>query len=170
MPAICAWCNGQPRTNCAKSQTTPKGTVKERTPMSKLTRRFALSDRGSISAPARKVRTPLPSMARKLIHSLFAWRWRKFPARTPTRISISATDIPAQIEIRLAASARPIQIAATNQMFCRTTLVSPEPAKILVSIIKLLLRIGAPTGVISSEYSQAVFPLRKGKLHCQPLP
>jgi hypothetical protein len=46
-------------------------------------------------------------------------------------------------------------------MFCRTTLVSPEPAKILVSIIKLLLGIGAPTGVISSEYRQAVFPLGK---------
>jgi hypothetical protein len=46
-------------------------------------------------------------------------------------------------------------------MFCRTALVPPEPAKILVSIIKLLPRIAALTGVISSEYSQAVFPLEK---------
>jgi hypothetical protein len=33
---------------------------------------FARSVTGSISAPARKVKTPLPSIARKLIHSVVA--------------------------------------------------------------------------------------------------
>jgi len=35
---------------------------------------------------------------------------------TPMVISTSATEIPRRIEMRLAASARPIQAAATNQM------------------------------------------------------
>src|SRR5207249_7046811 len=89
-------------------------------PINPLARRFAFSERASISVPARNVSTPLPSSARKLIQSVVAWIPRKFPAITPTRISTSATDIPAQIEIRLAARASAIQIAAINQTFCVT--------------------------------------------------
>src|ERR1035438_5147663 len=40
-----------------------------------------------------------------------------FPTITPSRISISATEMPSRMEIRLASNARPIQNAAMNQMF-----------------------------------------------------
>src|SRR6266540_2050951 len=39
------------------------------------------------------------------------------PTMTPTRISINATEMPTRMEIRLASKAKPIQIAAMNQMF-----------------------------------------------------
>ena len=89
--------------------------------MLRLTRMFARSEAGSISAPARKVSTPLPSMARKLIHSVVLRMWwpsprEMFPTTTPTRISMSATEMPRRMEMRLARSASPIQIAARNQM------------------------------------------------------
>ena len=119
MPAIWACGKGQPRTNCANSQITTNGTPNDKIPINPLARRFAFNELGSISVPARNVRTALPSRARKLIHSIFAWSPRKFPARTPTRISMSATEIPVQIETKLATNARAIQIAATNQTFCR---------------------------------------------------
>src|SRR5258708_9215533 len=84
-------------------------------PISRLARKLAFNDSGSISAPARNVNTALPSNARKLIQSVFAWRCKKFPATTPTRISINATEMPVQIEMSLATRANAIQIAATNQ-------------------------------------------------------
>jgi len=56
----------------ANNQTTTNGTPNDRIPINPLTRRFALSERGSISAPARKVSTPAPNSARKLIHSVVA--------------------------------------------------------------------------------------------------
>src|SRR6266404_8342476 len=40
----------------------------------------------------------------------------RLPTTTPTTISISATEIPVRIEIKLASSASPIQTAAMNQM------------------------------------------------------
>src|ERR1039458_7551511 len=40
-----------------------------------------------------------------------------FPTITPTTISMSATEMPSRIEIKLASSASPIQNAAMNQMF-----------------------------------------------------
>src|SRR6266581_4510783 len=70
MPAICAWCKDQPKTNCANSQTTTNGAANERTPINTLTRQLALRETGSISAPARNVSTPLPSKARKFVHSV----------------------------------------------------------------------------------------------------
>src|SRR5207247_9955242 len=63
---------------------------------------------------------PLPSSARKLTLAVAAGKPSQFPAITPPRISTSATDIPAQIEIRLAERASAIQIAAINQTFCVT--------------------------------------------------
>src|ERR1700746_590509 len=53
-------------------------------PISRLARKLAFNDSGSISAPARNVNTPLPSKARKLIQSVFAWRRKKFPATNQT--------------------------------------------------------------------------------------
>src|SRR5947208_5936174 len=140
MPAICAWCGGQPKTNCANSHTTAKGMANERTPISTLARQLAFSEMGSISAPARNVSTPLPSSARKFVHSVDCNTWcrcpvlvlvpaipicsvppssptARLPAMTPTKISTSATDMPVRIEIRLPMSARPIQTEAINQMF-----------------------------------------------------
>ena len=78
-------------------------------------------------------------MARKFVHSVDCSTWcscpasmlppaipiwrvppsnpsAMLPATTPTRISINATEIPVQIEIKLPTSASPIQIAAINQM------------------------------------------------------
>ena len=63
IPASHAWCKGQSKPNCAKSQTPRNGNRKDKTPMLRLARRFARNDTGSISAPARNVNTPLPSMA-----------------------------------------------------------------------------------------------------------
>src|ERR1022692_3121514 len=40
-----------------------------------------------------------------------------FPTMMPTTISISATEMPTRIEIRLAMKASPIQIAAIYQIF-----------------------------------------------------
>src|SRR3989442_4709029 len=122
MPAIHACRMGQPSTNCANIQTPTNGSRNERTPMLRLARMFARSEAGSISAPARNVSTPLPSIARKLTHSVVFRMWWSppkwmFPTITPTRISISATEIPSRMEIKLATSAKPIQIAAMNQMF-----------------------------------------------------
>src|SRR5258708_36954753 len=119
MPAICDSGRVQPRTNCAKAQQLRNGMPNESTPISALARMLVRKEIGSISAPARKVSRPLPRSARKLIHSAFAWRCRKLPAATPTRISTSATEMPVQIEMKLAARARAIQTAAMNQMFCR---------------------------------------------------
>src|ERR1019366_9763928 len=87
-----------------------------------LARRLARSETGSISAPARKVKTPRPSIARKFVQSVvckICWPPAKWmlPAATPTTISISATEMPTRIEIRLARNASPIQMAATNQIF-----------------------------------------------------
>ena len=70
MPATQAWCKGQCNTSCANSQTPTNGSRNDKIPMLMLARRFALSEAGSISAPARNVSTPLPSMARKLVHSV----------------------------------------------------------------------------------------------------
>ncbi len=91
-------------------------------PMAMLARRLARSETGSISAPARNVSTPLPSMARKLVQSVdcrMCWPSPKWmlPAATPTTISISATEMPTRMEIKLAMNASPIQIAAINQIF-----------------------------------------------------
>src|SRR5260370_38758185 len=85
--------------------------------ISRLARKLAFNDSRSISAAARNVNTALPSNARKLIQSVFAWRCKKFPATTPTRISINATEMPVQIDTRLATRAKAIQAAATNQTF-----------------------------------------------------
>jgi hypothetical protein len=46
------------------------GSRNERTPIERLALRLVRSEAGSISAPARNVRTPLPSSARKLVHSV----------------------------------------------------------------------------------------------------
>src|SRR5213593_3558335 len=71
----------------------------------------------------------------------------RLPTTTPTTISISATEIPVRIEIKLASSASPIQTAAINQM---------------LSSIKNSFRL---EGVISSrEFSVAA--ATEGKLHC----
>ena len=51
-------------------QTPINGVAKETAPMRALALRLVRSDLGSISAPARNVRMPLPSIARKLIHSV----------------------------------------------------------------------------------------------------
>jgi hypothetical protein len=69
-PAICACCMAQPKANCATSQTTANGRANETTPVSTLTRQFALSKCGSISVPIRNVSTPLRSNSRKLVHSV----------------------------------------------------------------------------------------------------
>jgi hypothetical protein len=133
-------CIGQPKTHWAKSHTTANGMANERTPINTLAGQLALSETGSISAPARNVSTPLPSNARKLVHSVDCSTWcrcpalvpapampmcsvppsnptARLPAITPTSISMSATEIPVRIEIRLPTRARPIQTAAINQMF-----------------------------------------------------
>src|ERR1022692_1459946 len=47
-----------------------------------------------------------------------------FPTMTPTTISISATEMPTRIEIRLAMKASPIQIAAIYQIFSVTKFLS----------------------------------------------
>src|SRR5207247_3102193 len=70
MPAICAWCKDQPKPNCATNQTTANGAANESAPIRTLTRQLALSETGSISAPARNVSTPLPSSARKFVRSV----------------------------------------------------------------------------------------------------
>src|SRR5436190_11089300 len=71
----------------------------------------------------------------------------RLPATTPTRISISATEIPVPIEIKLAISAKPIQTAAINQIF---------------SSIKNSFRL---EGVISSSRFSHLCQ-QEGKLHC----
>jgi hypothetical protein len=63
------------------------------------------NEAGSISAPARKVSKTLPKPARKVIQSLVCM-WRTLPASTPTPISVSATEMPVRMEIRLATSGR----------------------------------------------------------------
>src|SRR6266853_890513 len=55
----------QLKMNCATNQTTANGTANESTPIRTLRRQLALSETGSISAPARTVSTPLPSSAKK---------------------------------------------------------------------------------------------------------
>src|SRR6266478_4256131 len=111
-------------------------------PSARLARKLAFNDTGSISAPARNVNTPLPSNARKLIQSVFAWRCKKFPATTPTRISINATEMPVQIDMRLATRANAIQAAATNQTF--SNIKTPTDTRSVFA------------GVISSESVRAV--------------
>src|SRR6266571_2565961 len=69
MPAIWASCKLQPSTNWANNQTNANGSRNDKTPIVMLARRLARSEAGSISAPARKVSTPLPSIARKFVHS-----------------------------------------------------------------------------------------------------
>src|SRR3989442_201661 len=138
MPAIHACRMGQPSTNCANIQTPTNGSRNERTPMLRLARMFARSEAGSISAPARNVSTPLPSIARKLTHSVVFRMWWSppkwmFPTITPTRISISATEIPSRMEIKLATSAKPIQIAAMNQMF--STIIAVRRGRFFAPVI-----------------------------------
>jgi len=87
-----------------------------------LARRLARNETGSISAPARNVSTPLPSIARKFVQSSFC------------RIMLAAGEVKVAREdadqdfderhgnadangIKLAANANPIQMAATNQIF-----------------------------------------------------
>src|SRR5947207_14039648 len=65
--------------NWANSQTLKNRTPKERTPINPLARKFAFSERGSISVPATNVRTPLPSRARKLIQSVGRVESKKIP-------------------------------------------------------------------------------------------
>src|SRR5437870_7864012 len=93
-----------------------KGRRKDRPPIARLGLRCLRSDSGSISAPARKVRSPEPKVARKSIQGV-VWNPRKLPPMTPTNISTSATEIPSLMEMTLATSASPIQAAATNHMF-----------------------------------------------------
>lgn len=112
MPAILAWRSGQPSTNCAKDHMPRKGTRNDTAPMLRLARRFDRSDCWSISVPARNVSTPLPSMARKFVHSV-VWSSGTWSAvcmlltTMPAKISISATEMPIQTEIRLATNASP---------------------------------------------------------------
>ena len=95
------------------------------------------------------------------------------PAATPTTISISATEMPTRMEIRLATNASPIQIAAMNQMLssaavpkrkvppqCRAKKAeaphrvkapNPPPRKIQLQLIKCPPRRRCSTGVISPE-------------------
>jgi hypothetical protein len=68
----------------------------------------------SISAPARNVRSPEPNVARKSIHGAL-WIPNRLPARIPTAISISATEIPILMEMMLARRAKPIHTLATSQ-------------------------------------------------------
>src|SRR5712691_9724555 len=93
-----------------------KGRRKDTPPITRLGLRCLRSDSGSISAPARKVRSPEPKVARKSIQGV-VWNPRKLPPMTPTNISTSATEIPSLMEMTLATSASPIQAAATNHMF-----------------------------------------------------
>jgi hypothetical protein len=78
----------------------------------------------------------------QLIQSVFAWRCKKFPATTPTRISINATEMPVQIDMRLATRANAIQVAATNQTF--SNIKTPTDTRSVFA------------GVISSEPVRAV--------------
>ena len=65
----------------------------------------------SISAPARKVSSTLPTAARKSIHTVECSS-SKLPPAIPTQISINATDIPSRTERSAAIRAIPIQSAA----------------------------------------------------------
>ena len=91
-----------------------KGARKERDPMVSVSFHLTRSTARSISAPARNVSTTLPAEARKLIQTV-ACISKRFPPATPRHISISATEMPNRIEIRLASSAIPIHRATTIQ-------------------------------------------------------
>src|SRR5712691_5688599 len=93
-----------------------KGRRKDTPPITRLGLSCLRSDSGSISAPARKVRSPEPKVARKSIQGV-VWNPRKLPPMTPTNISTRATEMSSLMEMTLATSASPIQAAATNQMF-----------------------------------------------------
>ncbi len=83
-------------------------------PMLMLDQKFLRTTSGSISAPARKVSRMAPKPARKLTQGA-SGRPMMLPATAPTTISVSATDIPTQIDNMDAASASPIQSADANQ-------------------------------------------------------
>ena len=74
------------------------------------------SDTGSISAPARKVRSTEPIEARKVVYEV-CWTCSlipgMFPASAPTTISTRATGTTIRMLTTEAKSAMPIQMAAT---------------------------------------------------------
>jgi hypothetical protein len=113
MPAMAELFAGHPRTTRAKANPPANGSRKLATPMAALTGRFRRSETGSISAPARNVRVTAPMPANTSIHGP-DYRPVVLPARIPTAISTSATEIPNRTEIRLDSRARKTQAAATR--------------------------------------------------------
>jgi len=90
--------------------------VNEAIPIERLAFQWRRRETGSISAPARKVRVTEPRLARKVVNAVCCTRPDTpgmLPATAPTRISASATAIPARMLISEAPSASAIQMAAT---------------------------------------------------------
>src|ERR1035437_4844228 len=119
MPAMYAACNSQRATQKANAKASRAGARKLTNPIDSAGLRCRRSVSGSSSAPARKVSRPEPKIARKSIHGV-VWMWKTSPAKTPTRISTSATEMPSRIDTRLAVNASAIQAAATSQMLDST--------------------------------------------------
>ena len=117
MPAIWAACGVQPSTSRLNSNAPTNGAMKLTTPMPRLTRQCRRRLTGSISAPARKVKTAEPRVARKVVNSVCTTRCCEpgmLPATAPTTISIRATEMPTRMLTRLASNAMAIHTAATQ--------------------------------------------------------
>lgn len=117
MPAISAACRSQSRTNRANKPAPANGTAKLTIPIPRLARQCRRKLSGSISAPARNVSTAEPIVARKVVNwvSCTTCEWPgMLPTTAPTTISMSATEMPTRMLMRLASSAMPIHAAATQ--------------------------------------------------------
>ena len=93
MPPISAACRCQPRASLQNPKAARNGSAKEAKPMDRLAFQCPRRDTGSISAPARKVSTREPALARKVITSVELTCSRRpgmFPASAPTTISTRA--------------------------------------------------------------------------------
>src|ERR1017187_9866148 len=64
-----------------------------------------------------------------------------FPTITTTRISMSATEIPNRMEIKLASNASPIQNAAMNQIFSIISAIGYLPSAICYWLLASNLRL-----------------------------
>jgi hypothetical protein len=116
IPPISAACRDQPRTRPQYPKAAPNGSANEIAPMDRLARQCSRSDAGSISAPARKVSTSDPALARNTTVSAWVTCSRSpgmLPASAPTTISTSAAGTATRMLTRAATKAIPSQIAVT---------------------------------------------------------
>ena len=123
-PASSAERSDQPSQKRLTSIAARKGSRNETKPIATLAFQCRRSDTGSISAPARKVSVTDPMAARNVVKAVCSTSPEtpgKLPAAVPTRISASATAMPARMLTIDARRASATHTAAIAYVFNRSS-------------------------------------------------